>query len=63
MLANMSQSPYEEIGGQAAVEAVFEGFYDHVLTDDQFVGSFGGMDINELYTHQVQFIISVTGGQ
>ena len=58
----MSQSIYEEIGGQAAVETVVEDFYDRVLADDQLVGFFDGMDMNELRTHQVQFISSVAGG-
>ena len=39
-----------------------EEFYNHVLDDDQLVGSFDGMDMNELRTHQVQFVSSVAGG-
>lgn len=58
----MDDSVYAEIGGEAAVEAVVEDFYDRVLADDRLIGFFEGMDMNELRAHQVQFISSVTGG-
>ena len=58
----MSQTVYAEIGGRDAVEAVVEDFYDRVLSDDQLIEFFEGMDMQELRAHQVQFISSVTGG-
>ena len=58
----MSQSVYHEIGGQSAVEAVVEDFYDRVLSDEQLIPYFDGMDMDELRAHQIQFISSVAGG-
>lgn len=57
-----NQSVYHEIGGSDAVDAVVSDFYDHVLADDQLVHFFEGMDMEELHSHQVQFISSVAGG-
>ena len=63
MLAvTMSQSVYREIGGRSAVEAVVEDFYDRVLSDEQLIPYFDGMDMDELRAHQIQFISSVAGG-
>ena len=58
----MSQTVYNEIGGQEAVEAVVDDFYDRVLADDQLVHFFDGQDMAELRAHQVQFISAVAGG-
>ncbi|WP_089698036.1 group I truncated hemoglobin [Halogranum gelatinilyticum] len=58
----MSQTVYNEIGGQAAVEAVVDDFYDRVLSDDQLVHFFDDQDMAELRAHQVQFISAVAGG-
>ena len=58
----MVDSVYAEIGGEAAIETIVEDFYDRVLADNRLVGFIEGMDMNELRTHQVQFISSVAGG-
>jgi hemoglobin len=58
----MSQSVYQQIGGRTAVESVVDDFYDRVLDDDRLVHFFDGMDMDELHSHQVQFISSVAGG-
>ncbi|WP_435158930.1 group I truncated hemoglobin [Haladaptatus sp. DFWS20] len=58
----MSQSVYGEIGGRDAVEAVVTDFYDRVLSDDQLIPYFEGMDMDELRAHQIQFISAVAGG-
>ncbi|MGA9400554.1 group I truncated hemoglobin [Haladaptatus sp.] len=58
----MSQSVYQEIGGHSAVEAVVTDFYDHVLSDEQLVPYFEGMDMQELRAHQIKFISAVAGG-
>ncbi|SEO83698.1 hemoglobin [Halogranum amylolyticum] len=58
----MAQTVYNEIGGQAAVEAVVDDFYDRVLSDDDLVGYFEPYDMTELRAHQIQFISAVAGG-
>ena len=56
------QSLYAEIGGREAVEAVVDDFYDRVLDDELLQPYFEGVDMEELYTHQVQFVSAVAGG-
>lgn len=56
------RSIYDDIGGSDAVDAVVSDFYDRVLSDDQLVSFFEGMDMEALHTHQVQFISAVAGG-
>lgn len=58
----MSQTIYREIGGHETVEAVVDEFYDRVLSDEQLVEFFEGMNMEELQAHQIQFISSVAGG-
>lgn len=61
-LQAMSDSMYDEIGGEAAVTAVVDDFYDRVLNDEQLTLYFEGMDMAALRAHQVKFISSVAGG-
>ena len=58
----MSQTIYRDIGGRDAVEAVVDDFYERVLADEQLAPYFDGMDMDELHSHQVQFISAVAGG-
>ena len=58
----MPETIYSQIGGRDAIESVVDDFYDRVLADDRLAGFFGGMDMQELRAHQVQFISSVAGG-
>jgi hemoglobin len=58
----MSQTIYRDIGGRDAVEAVVDDFYERVLADEQLAPYFDDMDMDELHSHQVQFISAVAGG-
>ncbi|WP_224337508.1 group I truncated hemoglobin [Haloprofundus halobius] len=58
----MSESIYRQIGGREAVKRVVNDFYDRVLSDEQLVGFFEGLEMEELRAHQVQFISSVADG-
>ncbi|GCF13692.1 hypothetical protein Harman_16270 [Haloarcula mannanilytica] len=57
-----SQSIFERIGGRDAVEAVVSDFYDRVLDDPVLEPYFEDTDMQDLYSHQVQFISAVAGG-
>ncbi|MDS0220268.1 group 1 truncated hemoglobin [Haloarcula sp. S1AR25-5A] len=57
-----SQSIFERIGGRDAVEAVVSDFYDRVLDDPVLEPYFEDSDMQDLYSHQVQFISAVAGG-
>lgn len=56
------QSLYREIGGQEAVEAVVDEFYDRVLDDPVLEPYFEDTEMDELFAHQVQFVSAVAGG-
>ncbi|WP_123538321.1 group I truncated hemoglobin [Halosimplex salinum] len=65
-----SQSPvtvedtlYERLGGQDAIDAVVEEFYDRVLADDDLQPYFADTDTDELRAHQKAFISYVAGGE
>lgn len=53
---------YERLGGQEAVDAVVDEFYDRVLADDELKPYFGNVDTDALREHQKEFIGYVVGG-
>jgi hemoglobin len=57
-----SESIYGRIGGREAVETVVDSFYDRVLDDPVLEPYFEGVDMEALYSHQVQFVSAVAGG-
>jgi hemoglobin len=58
----MSETLYERLGGEAAIEAVVDEFYDRVLADERVAGYFDDVDMQKQRAHQTQFISSATGG-
>lgn len=58
----MSRTIYREMGGRETVEAVVDDFYDRVLSDERLAPFFEDTSMEELRSHQVQFISSVAGG-
>lgn len=58
----MNKSLYERLGGEDAIAAVVDEFYDRVMSDEQVAGYFSDVDMQKQRTHQAQFISSVTGG-
>ena len=55
-------SVFEEIGGQPAVNAVVDDFYDRVLKDPLLEPYFDGIDMERLRQHQRAFIATALGG-
>ena len=53
---------YERLGGQDAIDAVVDEFYDRVLADDDLQSYFAETDTEELRDHQAAFLTYVTGG-
>jgi hemoglobin len=53
---------YDRLGGEVAVEAVVDDFYERVLADDRVNHHFEGVDMDDLRAHQRQFIASAAGG-
>jgi hemoglobin len=53
---------YDAIGGQAALEAAVQRFYDRVTADAELASFFEGMDLRKLNTHQIAFLGQAIGG-
>ncbi|QLK24645.1 group 1 truncated hemoglobin [Natrinema zhouii] len=58
----MTKTLYERLGGEGAIAAVVDEFYDRVMADEQVAGYFDDVDMQKQRAHQAQFISSVTGG-
>ena len=57
-----SQSLYEQLGGQAAVDAAVDVFYRKVLTDDRVSHFFDDVDMDRQIAKQKAFLTMVFGG-
>jgi hemoglobin len=55
-------SLYEQLGGQAAVDAAVEHFYRKVLSDDRISGFFEGVDMDRQIGKQKAFLTMAFGG-
>lgn len=57
-----TQSLYEQLGGQAAVDAAVDIFYRKVLADDRISRFFEGVDMSKQAAKQKAFLTMVFGG-
>ena len=58
----MTQSLYEKIGGQPAMDAAVDLFYRKVLNDDRVSRFFEDVDMDEQRAKQKSFLTMVFGG-
>lgn len=58
----MSESLYEQIGGEAAVNAAVDVFYRKVLSDDRINQFFEGVDMEKQAAKQKAFLTMAFGG-
>ena len=58
----MSQTIYEKIGGEGAVDAAVDLFYRKVLTDDRVSNFFDDTDMDDQRAKQKSFLTMVFGG-
>jgi hemoglobin len=58
----MSASLYEQLGGEAAVEAAVDIFYRKVLGDPSISDYFDSVDMGAQRTKQKSFLVMVFGG-
>lgn len=56
------KSLYTRLGGEEALDAVVDSFYDRVLSDEELQPYFQGVSTEQLREHQKQFLTAVTGG-
>lgn len=62
MQPNPSPSLYEQLGGEAAVNAAVDVFYRKVLTDDRVSRFFDDVDMDRQIAKQKAFLTMVFGG-
>lgn len=62
MTAAAKDSIYESIGGETALVAVVDDFYERVLADPQLAGFFAGANMPKLKGRQVEFFAAALGG-
>jgi hemoglobin len=55
-------SIYDTIGGEPALVAVVDDFYERVLGDAKLAGFFAGTSMNKLKGRQVEFFAAALGG-
>jgi hemoglobin len=53
---------YEAIGGEDALIAVVDDFYDRVVADPELAGFFAGIAMNRLKGKQIEFFAAALGG-
>ena len=58
----MSESLYDRIGGEAAMNAAVELFYRKVLADDRINSFFDGVDMDKQAAKQKAFLTMALGG-
>lgn len=61
-MATPATSLYEQLGGQAAVEAAVDRFYRKVLADDRVSRFFEGVDMDRQRAKQKAFLTMAFGG-
>lgn len=55
-------SLYQKLGGEAAINAVVDKFYDFMLVDSRINHFYQNINLKKLRCRQKQFITLVTGG-
>lgn len=55
-------SLYDAIGGEPALIAVVDDFYERVVDDPELAGFFAGTSMNKLKGRQVEFFAAALGG-
>ncbi len=61
-IGRMSETLYDRLGGEDAIAAVVDRFYERVIADEQVAHYFDDVDMQKQRAHQAQFISAVAGG-
>jgi hemoglobin len=62
MQPTTAQTLYEQLGGEAAVNAAVDIFYRKVLTDERVSSFFDGVDMDRQIAKQKAFLTMIFGG-
>ena len=58
----VGSSIYDAIGGEPALAAVVDDFYERVLDDPELAAFFAGANMNKLKGRQIEFFAAALGG-
>ena len=58
----MSAAPYQRLGGEAAISAAVDLFYEKILADDALAPFFDGVDMSKQVAKQRTFLTYALGG-
>ncbi|MFL6306989.1 MAG: group 1 truncated hemoglobin [Candidatus Sulfotelmatobacter sp.] len=53
---------YQRIGGEAAIKAAVDRFYERVVADSSLIHFFHGVSMGQLKSHQFAFLSQALGG-
>ena len=62
MSETLDQSQWERVGGEAAVKAVLDRFYEGVLGEPQLAGFFESVAVDDIKPHMAEVLKVVLGG-
>jgi len=62
MSTAVDRTIYDAIGGEPALAAVVDDFYERVLADPELAGFFVGANLNKLKGKQIEFFAAALGG-
>jgi hemoglobin len=62
MSTAVGRSIYDAVGGEPALAAVVDDFYERVLVDPELAAFFAGANMNKLKGRQVEFFAAALGG-
>jgi hemoglobin len=62
MSESQNQSQWERVGGEAAVKAVLDRFYEGVLGEPQLAGFFEAVAVDDIKPHLAEVLKVVLGG-
>jgi hemoglobin len=62
MTESQIQSQWERVGGEAAVKAVLDRFYEGVLEEPQLAGFFESVAVDDIKPHLAEVLEVVLGG-
>jgi|SRR3954453_10084209 len=61
-MAEATQTVYEALGAEVGIKKVVDDFYQRVVADPQLQPYFDGVDMPTLRRHQVDMLVTATGG-
>jgi len=53
---------YDALGAEGGIRDAVDAFYNRVVSDPDLAGYFVGIDMQKLRRHQVDMLVSATGG-